>query len=280
MKEPARQLQKMPRKKSPSGDELHRLVDIMRSSDDAIIGTDVEGLIFAWNEGAQRIYGYPAEEIKGRHFSPLIPPDRRQEIDAMLEKVRRGEHVDAFEARRVAKDGSVLHLSTVISPIRDPFGQITGASIITRDITHARLAEEALAQERVLLRTVIDNLTDSVYVKDCAGRYILDNPAHREFIGASNVEEVIGKTVFHFFSEAVAARYHADDVEVMRSGEPLLNREEPAVTRSGEERLLSTTKVPFRDSKGQVAGIVCLSRIVSAVKPPAKTGVAKPAKRT
>src|SRR5204863_973060 len=99
----------------------------------------------------------------------------------------------------VHKDGNVVHLSTTILPIHDAAGKIVGASIMTQDITRAKQSEEALARERSLLRTVVDHLTDNLYVKDAAGRYILDNPAHREFIGARSSDEVIGKTVFDFF---------------------------------------------------------------------------------
>src|SRR5205085_662059 len=148
----------------------------------------------------------------------------------------------------------------------DAAGKIVGASIMTQDITRAKQSEEALARERSLLRTVVDHLTDNLYVKDAAGRYILDNPAHREFIGARSSDEVIGKTVFDFFPTAIAEQYHADDIEIIRSGETLLKREEPAVTRSGEKRWLLTTKVPFRDSNGEIAGLVCLSRDITKVR--------------
>jgi PAS domain S-box-containing protein len=112
----------------------------------------------------------------------------------------------------------------------------------------------------------VDNLTDHLYVKDAAGRYILDNPAHRVFLGVERIEEVLEKTVFDFFPTAIAERYHADDVQVIRTGIPLLNREERAITRAGEELWLLTSKVPFRDDKGQIAGLVCLSRNVTASK--------------
>jgi len=250
----------------PVEEEFLRLAAIVKFSDDAIIGTTLEGTIFSWNQGAENIYGYTAEKITGKPLLTLIPPDHRDTMKSILNRIRHGEHVDPFETRRIRKDGSVIHLSTEISCIRDGHGKINGASMITRDITQAREAEETLARERILLRTVVDHLTDHLYVKDTAGRYILDNPAHRKFLGVESADDVIGKTVFHFFPTEIATRYHGDDVEIIRSGKPLLNREEPAVTKSGEKRLLLTTKVPFLDGKGEVAGLVCLSRDITDAK--------------
>ncbi len=258
-------------------DEFTRLAAIVTGSDDAIIGMNLEGIIFAWNNGAEKIYGFAPEAIKGKHFSLLIPPDKRDAVNASIEAIRQGKHVEPFEARRIRPDGAVTHLSTALSAIKDARGRVNGTSIITRDITKSRLSEEALAKERVLLRTVLDNLTDHVYVKDTAGRYILDNPAHRVFLGVGSPEDVEGRTVFFFFPKQMAERYHADDIAIIRSGEPLLNREETTVTRKGETILLSTTKVPFRDERGEIAGLVCLSRNLTALQRAAQQ--AKPGAR-
>ncbi len=247
-------------------DELFRLAAIVKYSDDAIIGINLDGVIFTWNKASERIFGRPGEDLKGRHFSSLVPPNRRGELAEILDKVRIGEHADPFESRRILKDGNVIHFSTAISPFKDASGIIVGASVIARDVTHARRAEEALGKERSLLLTVINNLPDHLYVKDNAGRYVLDNPAHRAFLGVKTAEEVVGKTVFSFFSKSLAERYHTDDITIMRSGEPILNREEPAVSRSKEKRWLSTTKIPFRDASGEIVGMVCLSRDITRIK--------------
>ena len=244
-------------------DELFRLAEIVKFSEDAIIGADREGIIFSWNPGAERIYGYSAERIKGQHLLTLIPPDRRGELEEILQKINRGEQAGAFETRRVRRDGVVIHLSTIISPVWDAGGAIAGASLVTRDITKLKEAEETLAKERALLQVVLDNLTGHVYAKDAVGRYLLDNPAHREFLGVASSEEVIGRTVFHFFPTEIAQQYHADDLEIIRSGNSLLNREEATVSRSGEKRWLSTTKVPFRNSQGEIVGLVCMSRDIT-----------------
>lgn len=121
-------------------------------------------------------------------------------------------------------------------------------------------------RDRELLRTLIDTLPDSIYVKDAAGRYILDNLAHMRRVGATSTGDVIGKTVFDFFPAELAERFQADDDAVLRSGAPLQNREEPIIDDDGTRRWVSTTKVPFHDDDGRIMGLVCLSRDISEEK--------------
>jgi two-component system sensor histidine kinase/response regulator len=135
-----------------------------------------------------------------------------------------------------------------------------------QEIAQRRRIEQALAQERNQLRTLIDNLPDHIYIKDALGRYLVDNVAHQRFVGAATPEEVLGKTVFDLFPAELAKRYAADDDTILRSGEPLVNREEPIVDRGGGERWLWTTKVPLRDGRGRVVGLVCISREITELK--------------
>jgi PAS domain S-box-containing protein len=121
-----------------------RLAAIVDNSDDAIVGKDLSSIITSWNQGAQRIFGYTAEEMIGTSIKRLIPADRQDEEDKILARLRRGERVDHFETIRVTKDGRELHVSLTISPIKDAGGNVVGASKIARDITDRKLAEAAL----------------------------------------------------------------------------------------------------------------------------------------
>jgi PAS domain S-box-containing protein len=127
-----------------------RLAAIVESSDDAIIGKSLDGTITSWNRGAERLYGYRAEEIVGRPLSLLVPPEHPDELPALMERVRRGEYIEHFETERVRKDGSRVEVSLSISPIRDARGAIIGASKIARDIT-ARRQEERRKNEFLAL---------------------------------------------------------------------------------------------------------------------------------
>jgi PAS domain S-box-containing protein len=129
--------------------QAHRLAAIIASSDDAIISKDLNGVIASWNCGAQRIFGYTAEETIGRPVSILIPPERANEELGILERIRRGERIDHYETVRRRKDGSLVDISLTVSPVRNSAGEIIGASKVARDITERRRARE---QQQLLLR--------------------------------------------------------------------------------------------------------------------------------
>jgi PAS domain S-box-containing protein len=122
----------------------NRLAALVASSDDAIIGKDLNLIVTSWNSGAERIFGYTAEEMIGTSIMRLIPPDRLEEEREILSRIRRGERSDHFETVRLAKDGRRLNLSMTISPIMDATGHVIGASKVARDISERKKAEEAL----------------------------------------------------------------------------------------------------------------------------------------
>jgi PAS domain S-box-containing protein len=130
------------------GEYRSRLALIIDSSEDAIIGKNLDGTITSWNKGAERIYGYTPEEAIGKHISFLAPSDRPDEISEILRKIARGESVEHHESVRVAKDGRYLDVSISVSPLRDAKGDIVGASAIARDITAQKKAEDQLHQSR------------------------------------------------------------------------------------------------------------------------------------
>jgi PAS domain S-box-containing protein len=122
-----------------------RLAAIVESTDDAIIGKDMNGIITDWNDGAARLYGYPTGELVGKPISLLLPPDRADDFLAIMTKIRGGEVVKHFDTVRQRKDGTRIEVSLTVSPIVDPDGRIVGASTIARDISERKQTEEALA---------------------------------------------------------------------------------------------------------------------------------------
>ena len=121
------------------------LAAIVESSDDAIISKDLQGIIRSWNRGAERIFGYTADEVIGKPVTILAVPERVDEIPNIIERIRRGERVDHYQTKRQTKYGRVLNISLTVSPIRDASGTIIGASKIARDITDFIRAEEERA---------------------------------------------------------------------------------------------------------------------------------------
>lgn len=121
-----------------------QLAAIVDSSEDAIIAKSLDGLILSWKGGAERIFGYSAGEMLGRHISILAPPDRPCEIPALLERIKHGERVDHFETVRARKDGRRIDVSVTLSPIKDTAGKVVGVSAIKRDITEQKRASEEI----------------------------------------------------------------------------------------------------------------------------------------
>ena len=167
-----------------------RLAAIVESSDDAIISKDLNGLITSWNRGAEKLFGYPAAEIVGTSILRLVPDDRRQEEQDILEKIKSGDSVDHFETLRQAKDGRLLNVSLTASPIRDADGAVVGASKVARDITERKKAEEALRKANDVLRlaVVVRDAHDAVTVQDLDGRTIAWNPGAVRMYGWSEAE--------------------------------------------------------------------------------------------
>jgi PAS domain S-box-containing protein len=152
-----------------------QLASIVESSEDAIISKDLDGVIATWNKGAQRLFGYFAEEIIGKPVTVLIPEDRQNEETGILERIRRGERVEHFETIRRRKDGSLVNISLTVSPVTDEFGRIIGASKIARDITDQKRREEQIT----LLAREADHRTKNLLALAQATVHLAqgDNPA-------------------------------------------------------------------------------------------------------
>ena len=161
-----------------------QLAAIIESSEDAIASKSLDGIVTSWNAGAQRLFGYTAEEAIGQPIASLvIPPDRLQEEPQILERIRRGERVEHFETLRMRKDGTLLNVSLTISPIRDSFGFIVGASKIARDITDKKRAEARIRENERNLQELLSAIPAAIYTTDAQGKITYFNEAAAEFAG-------------------------------------------------------------------------------------------------
>ena len=141
------------------------LAAIVDSSEDAIISETPEGVITSWNAGAQRLYGYSANEVVGQHITLIIPPDRHDEENRILGRIRLGEQIAHFDTVRMRKDKSHIDVSLAVSPVRDATGKILGASKIARDISHRTRAERALRESEERYRALADALDNQVQAR-------------------------------------------------------------------------------------------------------------------
>ena len=175
---------------------------IIESADVAIIGKTIDGTIISWNPAAERIYGYSQDEMIGKHISQITPPEKRQEMHAILEKIRNRETVKSLETLRVRKDGTVVEIALTVSPIFDADGNVAGASSIAWDIS-LRKAEEHLKESEEKYRAVVENIAVGVYrsTGDPKGRFTWGNPALLKILGYSSLETLGEVDVAHIFVE-------------------------------------------------------------------------------
>ena len=153
-----------------------------------------------------------------------------------------------------------------ISPLKDRRQRVAGRVITVRNITARKQVEERLLEERNLLRTVIDNVPDQIFVRDLANRFILSNLSDARAMGVDDPEILVSKTDYDFYPPEQAAQFQADNQAVMQSGQPLINREERAGEINGQPRWVLTTKVPLRDRQGDIIGLVGIARDVTERK--------------
>jgi PAS domain S-box-containing protein len=167
-----------------------RLAAIVTSSDDAIISKTLDGVIMTWNEGAQRVFGYTADEVIGKPITILIPPDRLDEEPEILRRLRAGERVDHIQTVRVRKDGTLLDISLTVSPVRNAAGEIIGASKIARDITQSKRAEQALQVSNERFRLMANAAPVLIWIADHAKSRIWFNRVWLEFTGRQSEQEL------------------------------------------------------------------------------------------
>jgi PAS domain S-box-containing protein/excisionase family DNA binding protein len=154
-----------------------QLAAIVESSEDAIIGKHLDGIIFSWNAGAERMYSYTAEEVIGRSVAMLVPPDMPDELPSILERLRRGERIERYETMRIRKDGMRIDVALTISPIKDTAGTISGAATIARDITKRKREEAALrflGEVSSALATTLDYEATLQQVAQLAAPHVAD----------------------------------------------------------------------------------------------------------
>jgi PAS domain S-box-containing protein len=254
---------------------------IVESSEDAIISKDTNGIIQSWNNAAERLFGYAAEEIIGKSVLTLIPPERHHEEDVILSKIRSGERVEHFETVRQTKDGTLIDISLTVSPIKDGDGKVIGASKIARDITEKKRAEALLLEQAQRLAALNDTLerrveertadlrniqTFYMHSSECHailcrrsdGKFQYDeaNPATLNLYGMTR-DQVVGQTIDDIFPPDTAAELNAHLEKCLRSAAPY------SYSRKHGKSVVDAIATPIPAEAGKPARLAVTARDVS-----------------
>jgi two-component system CheB/CheR fusion protein len=199
--------------------KLAELSAIVESSEDAIIGKSLDGVITSWNNGAVRLYGYTAEEAIGRHASFLYPVGQKDEIEKILRQVRDGRPVERLETRRLRKDGTIVHVSVTFSPILDSANCLVGISGISRDITQLMRARQEIAEREERIRLLLDSTAEAIYGIDLSGVCTFCNSSCARMLGYESPAELIGKQIHPLIhhSRADGTPYAAEQSPIFES---------------------------------------------------------------
>ncbi|MGA2402662.1 MAG: PAS domain S-box protein [Syntrophobacteraceae bacterium] len=237
------------------------LASIVESSNDAIVGITLDGTVFSWNRGAEKIYGYSAREVVGKPASMLLPRDLIEDVSHILTRIKRGEQVEHYETTHIGKDAKMVHVDLTVSPILNAAGKIIGASSITRDITKRRMAQEELKQTNTYLENVFENSPDAIGIVDKHGKFIKWNKMAAELYGYS-FEELREKSGFDLYADR-------GEMEGMLEGlrqhgsvklEILMKR------KDGSVGPFEISIGLLRDGEGRVLGSVSVARDLSEIK--------------
>jgi PAS domain S-box-containing protein len=233
---------------------------LIKYANDIILLADENLRFVEANDAALRAYGYTRDEMLQLRIPDLIAPQDRANYEAHITTLRESGHF-MREALHRRKDGSLLPLEIGVQTIAVEGHQYIQS--IARDISERKQAEEALARERNLLRTLIESIPDAIYVKDSASRFLVANQASLRGMGAEKEGDILGKSDLDYYPRELAERYYADEQALLARGEALINQEEPFVSAAGEQRWVAATKAPLRDSEGRIAGLVGINRDIT-----------------
>ncbi len=212
---------------------------VVECSNDAIITKSLDGVVTAWNAAAERLFGFTAAEMVGKHIRTIVPPERRDEMYDILERIGRGETIAARETQRLHKSGRVVDVMLTVAPLRAVSGQIIGASKITRDLTETKRAQSELIRESEERQRIFETSRDLILVTDPIGTFVQVSPSSTAIVGY-RPEEMIGRSAVDFIhpDDLSATR---DEMRAARRGKQKRAFEARYVHKDGHDVLLSWT---------------------------------------
>lgn len=218
------------------------------------------------NPAVERITGFSVEECLANQNIALSNLHKEDQpfMQQMTQNLKPSDK--PFTMRWQHKNGEWLWMETKVVPVFDKNNQLIAVEGITRDVTDNKTIDNQIATERILLRTIIDSVPDTLYVKDTEGRKILANKAEMKILNVNSIEEYYGKPDTEFYSKEAGEKYWADDQEVLKSRKPKLNIEEKVIDKFGKVYWILSSKVPLYDKDGNLIGLVGVGRDISERK--------------
>ena len=238
--------------------------NILENIEEGYYETDLAGNFTFFTSSLCRLLGYSKEEMAGLNYRAYMDAENAKKVFRAFHEVYVTGIPAKFESEMIRKDGARVYNEDSVSLIAEPGRKPTGFRGIVRNVTERKKMEEALENERNLLKSLIDNLPDRIYAKDSEGRFIICNEAMIRRMGKNRMTELVGKSDFDLLSPELAQRFHDDEQEILRTGIPLINREEPLETEDGKiTRWNLATKMPLLDKQGNRIGIVGMGREIT-----------------
>lgn len=242
-----------------------RLAAIIHSTDDAIIGKDLNGIIVSWNPGAEKLFGYKEEEMVGTPVTRLFPADRMDEEPVILDRIRRGERIEHFDTVRIRKSGEPVDISLTISPIKDSSGKIIGASKIAREITARKLLFKALEESEHKFRELVMQAPVGITILKGPDMIVeLANTAYLQIVDKTK-EEFIGKSLYESLPE-VRSAVEPLLTGILESGNPYFGNEfRVNLKRHGrtDTTYFNFVYQPLKDHDGRITGIIVVANEVT-----------------
>jgi two-component system, cell cycle sensor histidine kinase and response regulator CckA len=247
-------------------ERIRELGAIVESSDDAILGKTLDGIITSWNKGAEKIYGYLENEVIGQPISILVPTDREDETPQILGRLARGEAINYYETVRRRKDGQEIQISLNISPIRNLAGRIIGASSIARDITERKRVDQELMESEERFRELAENIGEVFWISDLENKQVMYvSPAYEKIWGRS-CESLYASP--RSWIEAIHPEDKERSVAILASHQLQGSRDMTyrIVRPDGSIRWIRDRGFPVRDESGNIVRIAGISEDITESK--------------
>jgi len=239
---------------------LRQIQLIVENSHDAIIGETLEGVITAWNGGARQMFGYAADEVIGKSAQFLLPPEMQDEVPKLLEKVKAGEWIADHDSVRLRKDGTRIDVAISISPIKTEDGAVIGASIVERDITTRKKAEESMRQ----IQLIVEDSYDAIFGVALDGMIESWNGGAATMLGYS-AQEVIGRSVLFLLPPEMKDEMPAL-LDKIRAGDVVADYDSVRLRKDGSRIDVALSISPVKDENGKVIGASVVERDITLRK--------------